>query len=125
MTSRGRRAAAVQPERGSATVLLLAVMAVALTIALCAVALARAAHARGHAQTAADLAAIAAADAAQQPGGAPCLLAAAVARADGAQLTACAVQPGGYVEVSTAVAVSPLLGWSAVATAQARAGPVR
>lgn len=111
-------------DRGSATVLLLAVIAVALVVGVGAVALGRAADARGVAQAAADLAAIAAAQAAQDAED-PCAVAATVAAANGAQLRSCAVLPGPDVLVGTAVLVSPLVGWTTIASAQARAGPVR
>lgn len=120
-----RRAGVRSGERGSATVLMLAVIVVALTLALAAAALARAAHARGTAQAAADLAAIAAATAAQRPvGGDPCAVAAHVAAQNGARLDRCAVLAGGDVELSTSVAVD-LGAFTATASAQARAGPVR
>lgn len=111
-------------ERGSATVMLLAVVAVALALALAAVALARVAHARGTAQAAADLAAIAAAEAAQRPlGGDPCAVAARVVAANGADLTGCTLEPGGFVTVSTAVVVAAPAGWQGTTSASARAGP--
>lgn len=113
-------------ERGSATVMLLAVVVVALVVAVGAMALARAAHARGTAQTAADLAAIAAADAHQRPGGAdPCQAAASVVAANAAQLISCTPHAGGEFVVITRVDVSPLSGWHTSASASSRAGPVR
>lgn len=122
----GRRTpGALDRERGAATVLLLAVVAAALILATAAVALARAADARGTAQAAADLAAIAAAQAAQRPGGGPCAVAARVVGANGAALSACSVEAGGDVEVVVTVAVEPLTGWHTAAIAVARAGPVR
>ena len=111
-------------ERGSATVLLLAVISVAFVLAVGAVALARAADARGVAQAAADLAAIAAAQAAQD-GRDPCGVAASVALVNGAALQRCEVLPGPDVVVTASVLVNPIAGWTATASAQARAGPVR
>ncbi len=111
-------------ERGSATVLLLALVAVALTLAVAAVAIGRAAHSRGSAQTAADLGAIAAAEAIQR-GADGCAVAALVVRANGAEMITCAALAGGDVLVSTAVAVEPLAGWHTSAAASARAGPAR
>jgi secretion/DNA translocation related TadE-like protein len=117
--------AATDRERGAATVLLLAVVVVALVLATGAVALARAAHARGTAQAAADLAAIAAAEAAQRPvGGDPCGVAVEVATANGATTATCTLEPGGFVSVTTSVVVVPLAGWRTTATAGSRAGPV-
>jgi secretion/DNA translocation related TadE-like protein len=116
---------AADHERGSATVLLLAVVVVALVLATGVVALARAAHARGTAQAAADLAAIAAAEAAQRPaGGDPCAVAAQVAAANGAATAGCTVEAGGFVSVITTVTVVPLMGWRTTATGGSRAGPV-
>lgn len=97
-----------------------------MVLVIGAVALARAADARGTAQAAADLAAIAGAEQAQRPGGGnPCASAAEVAAVNGAVLTSCAVLAGGDVQVTTSVTVVPLAGWTATATAAARAGPVR
>lgn len=123
---RAARVPADARERGSATVLVLAIVAVAMILAMAAVGLARAAQARGTAQAVADLAAIAAADRAQQPvPGDPCALAAQVVARNGAQLIGCSIGAGGMAQVSTALTVSPLPGWTATATATARAGPVR
>lgn len=113
-------------ERGAATVLLVTVVAVALSLALALMALARVAEARGIAQAAADLGALAAAEAGQRPGGPdPCVMAAAVVRANGARIDRCLPGPGGEVVVQTSVGVTPLVGWDATASATARAGPVR
>lgn len=85
--------------------------------------LASAAVARHRAQSAADLAALAAADVALGlRAGEPCRLAAEVAGANSARLTACVLHDDGSVQV--VVQVSPA-GWSAAlgdAAAQARAG---
>lgn len=76
--------------------------------------------ARSTAQTGADLAALAAADALNNARGtrSPCELAAQVAAQSGATVTACTVE--GNVVAVTAAAPSPV----GTASAQARAGPV-
>lgn len=102
------------------------VVAVAVSLALALVALTRVAEARGIAQAAADLGALAAAESAQRPGAVdPCAVAAAVVRANGARTDRCVQDPGGEVLLQTSVPVTPLAGWHATATATARAGPVR
>lgn len=118
------RATSGRADRGSATVLLLAVVVVALVLALAVVALSRAATARGTAQGAADLAAIAGAEAALLGSGDPCGRATQVARVNGGAVTRCAVAAGGFVEVEVAVAVEPWPRWRTTASASARAGPV-
>lgn len=126
MTARRSSGGGRSRDRGSVTVLLLAVVAVALTFAVGLVALVRAADARGTAQTAADLAALSGADVAARPGGPdPCAVAATVVAWNGAVLSRCAELPGGFVEVAASVTARPLPGWSVVAAAHARAGPVR
>lgn len=101
-------------ERGSATVLVLGVVAVVLCLTVALAGLARAANLRGAAQAAADLAALAGAQS-LVAGGDPCAVAAEVARANGAELESCRPLPGAHVEVSTR---------KAEARARARAGPV-
>lgn len=125
-------AAARDRDRGAGTVLVLGLVAVALMVTVFAVALGRAAQARGTAQAGADMAAIAAAEAAQRAGrldvaGAqqsPCAVADQVARANGAQVTSCAVASGGFVEIATRVEVTLLAGWRGAAEATSRAGPL-
>ncbi|ACQ78886.1 conserved hypothetical protein [Beutenbergia cavernae DSM 12333] len=123
----GARAGSRDRDRGSATVLVLGLVG-ALAVLLVAVALLGAvARARGTAQTAADLAALAAARVANDPwaSGDPCAVADAVARAHAAELTSCSVT-GGVLDVTTAVPVSVTRGADGpmVAEASARAGPV-
>ena len=75
---------------GAGAVLALALVMVVVTIGLSGVAVASALTARQRVVGAADLAALAAADAASGAiGGAPCDVAASVARGNGARLTGC------------------------------------
>jgi secretion/DNA translocation related TadE-like protein len=112
----------VTAERGTSTVLALllasglvllsAVLAVAVTVV----------DVRHRAQAAADLAAVAAAQAWVR-GGAPCSVAAALAEANGGRLRRCVVDSdavGVAVEVRRDVAAGP---WSARASGQSWAGP--
>lgn len=110
-------------ERGAGSVLGLAMVAVLLSLTLAVVGLARAVHARGTAQVAADLGALAAAEALHDVGGAgmdPCAVAGDVVTANGAEITGCRTQ-GGEVVVSTRVALAG--GTGLAARADARAGP--
>lgn len=104
-------------DRGAGTVLVVGVVAVLLTLTVAAGQLARATHARAVAQTAADLAALAAASAALDPtvGVDPCAVARRVAAAHEVALVSCAASAAGTVDVTTA---------RAGASARARAGPV-
>ncbi|MGA1835679.1 Rv3654c family TadE-like protein [Herbiconiux sp. 11R-BC] len=110
---------ALAGEEGSGSVagvgVLLAVCAVLLALAPLGAAVA----ARQRLVGAADSAALAAADASsgRRPDS-PCGIAAAVAAADGAHLTACAVDPAGVAAVTVSTTV---VGWPI--TAAARAGP--
>ena len=108
-------------ERGSGTVLGLAVIAVAIILTVTVGLLARATSARGVAQTGADLAALAAAGRLHATGspGAACELATRVARAHEVALESCTVH-GQVVEVRTSRPAGPGL----TARATARAGPV-
>ncbi|WP_411733266.1 Rv3654c family TadE-like protein [Paeniglutamicibacter sp.] len=120
--------ARLHAQRGSGTVLMLSVVcvaALALVVVLMFTAVAQAAAKAG---TAADLAALAAADAARRllPGD-PCGVAASTARANAATLTSCSRQGQGgeVVTVAVHVAVSPV-GWLPPVTrakSVARAGP--
>lgn len=109
------------PERGSGTILaaglglvLLAAMAVTLLLAQSTVLASRAA-------TAADLAALAGADALRGiTTGEPCALAAEVAARHAALLLSCAEGPGQTLEVRTELGERSVLG---PATGRARAGP--
>lgn len=115
-------------DRGSGTVLVLGLVAVVLVLTAAVAALARGQGARVSVQTAADLAALAAAESIAIPSGVvlpsegpatePCALAGDVAARNGAALTRCTVIGGGVVEVT---ASRPTL--AGAATATARAGP--
>lgn len=123
----GRRDAAPPgSERGAGTVLVLGILAAVLLLAVGIAALGAAQNARGAAQAAADLGALAGATALRD-GFDPCGTAgAAVARND-AELAACEVLGGGVVRVvATRAAVGPpgeLGGALGTARATARAGP--
>lgn len=104
-------------DRGSASVLVLALVAVTVALATLLGLLASAHAARGRAQAAADLAALAGAQRALT-GGAACGLAREVAARNGAGLDRCHELPGAVVEVAASVS-----GVWGVATAAARAGP--
>ncbi len=111
---------------GSATIWLLGLSGLVAVMAAAGLLVAAAADARQRADAAADLGALAGA-AASVRGGDGCAAAAGVVRADGAALRACVLEPGSVVDLTTAVTVPPALrrlGFS-VATARARAGPVR
>ncbi|WP_369069647.1 Rv3654c family TadE-like protein [Kineococcus terrestris] len=119
------------PDRGSGTVLVLALGCVALTALLLVLALGGAVVARHRAASAADLAALAAADVLLgRAGGEPCERAARVVTAHGAAapdaaapvLVACAPAADGSVLVRVAVPVSGPLGALGPARAAARAG---
>ena len=120
MTLRSRAAG----ERGSATVWVVALSGVLAAIGVAAVLVGVAVVSRHRATTAADLAALAAAEHAVRGDPGACGAAGDVADANGARLTACTVGGGAVVEVTVAV---PLrlgpLGVSE-AGARARAGPV-
>lgn len=114
------------PDDGSASVLLLAVLAVAAVLAG-TLALTASARALGAAtSSAADLAALAGAQAAAAPwtGAVPCTVAAEAATRNGAEIVTCDVDGLGVVEVT--VRRSPRGALARVAgprTANARAGP--
>ena len=106
-------------EQGSGTVLLLALVAVALVVAGMLGLLASAQLARGRAQTAADLGALAGASGllSGQPGD-PCATVAEVVRRNRGTLSSCTDEGGGVVTVRVVVAAA-----TGSATASARAGP--
>lgn len=110
-------------ERGSATVLVLALVAVSGVLLLGLGLLAGTQAGRAGAQTAADLAALAAADAANVGSGDPCGVAAEVAGRNNAQLTSCTLDELGVVQVSTATKATFAGRTAGTATATARAGP--
>ncbi|MCA0144738.1 Rv3654c family TadE-like protein [Blastococcus sp. LR1] len=111
-------------ERGSATVWVLILSAVLVTVAAAAVLSSLGVVARHRAATAADLAALAGASRAVVGDPDPCAAAAETAAANGAELTGCELEAGSIVSVEVRVAL-PLgrLG-THDARARARAGPV-
>lgn len=111
----------IQPERGAGTVLALGLGAVVMAMLLGLLFLAQAGVMASRAASAADLAALAAADAARGlASGEPCAVAADVAEKHDTRLTSCTVAGGNVVEVATEVANA--FRWG-VATGRARAGP--
>ena len=110
-------------DRGSATVLVLAVGLVLLIAGLAGAALGAAQVARHRAQTAADLAALAGAARAVEGTGPACARAGALAAANHARLLRCA-RDGWEVTVTVAVTPAAVVGPDRVAVATARAGPV-
>lgn len=120
-------------DEGSGTVLVIALLAVAVVLAAALGTLGRAQVVRGRAQAAADLAALAAAEAVAVPPGVhvspealqaadPCGRARTTAERNGARLTSCSAEPDGVVSVTVSVdgGRGPL---ALTATARARAGP--
>ena len=110
-------------ERGAGTVLVVGVIAVLLAAALGVSGLIQAQAAAGRARTAADLAALGGATALSSvlaPGD-PCEVAGRVARANGAEVTACTVT-GEDVTVEVSVGAR-VLGVARTAASAARAGP--
>jgi secretion/DNA translocation related TadE-like protein len=107
-----------EKERGSATVWLLGAMLAICTLCALWITVAQAGSARQHAEVAADLAAIAGAQAAGSGESSPCAAAAEIALRNGGHLAACTLR--GETEVSVTVEVtSPM-----AASAKARAGSV-
>ncbi|MEV7662901.1 Rv3654c family TadE-like protein [Paenarthrobacter sp. NPDC089316] len=108
-------------ERGSGSVLALALGAVVMALLLGLLLLAQAGVMASRAASAADLAALAAADAARGlTSGEPCAVAADVVGHHSATLTSCTVVGGEVVEVVTELAYP--FNWG-VAKGRARAGP--
>jgi len=118
--TRSRPLDRVRDDRGAGTVLALALVLAVVTIGLSGVGLAAALSARQRVIGAADLAALAAADAASGAiGGVPCDVAAGVARANSARLSGC--QTDGLV-----VSVTVTGSFAGVPVeAHSRAGPPR
>lgn len=108
---------------GSGSVLVLALVAVLCTGIVLLALLGGAAAARHRAQTAADLAALAAADVllGRRPGS-PCATAGQVATANGARVRVCSEQADGTVVVAVEVATDGVLAGLGPAGATARAG---
>ena len=99
-------------DRGSGVVWVLAALGVVWTLGLAALLAAQAVTARHRAGTAADLAALAGASAAVTGwDAAACALADAVARANGAQLVRCRVQPGARPDYPVELTVLVHLPW--------------
>ncbi|WP_347108363.1 Rv3654c family TadE-like protein [Paenarthrobacter sp. S56] len=108
-------------ERGSGTVLALALVAVVGVLLVALMLLAQAGVMASRAASASDLAALAGADAARGlTTGEPCAVAAQVAEHHEAHLTSCAVKQGGVVDVSAELSGPFQYG---TATGRSRAGP--
>ncbi|WP_076260228.1 Rv3654c family TadE-like protein [Intrasporangium flavum] len=116
-----RSASGAARDRGSASILVLAVTGVLLAAGVAALVLGSVAVAGQRARLAADLAAIAGATGERSAHGRACATAAAVARANGARLEVCSSDGEDVtVEVSVEVPV-----WPDAARARSRAGPAR
>ncbi|MEU8045475.1 Rv3654c family TadE-like protein [Micromonospora echinofusca] len=111
-------------DRGGATVCLLAVGLAFVLVGLFGAAVGAARTARQQARVAADFGALAGAGQALLGEPAACGRAAEIAGANGGRLLACRLD-GLDLLVTAEVAVTPLPGLARVATASARAGPVR
>jgi len=112
-------------ERGSGTVLSLTLVTVALVLGVAVLAIGFAHRARLHAQSAADLAAIAAATAIQT-GYEPCPVARELAAREAVTITECRHEGSGIVVVEARLPVTGLpFGLGGEATARARAGPAQ
>lgn len=120
MSARSRAAG----ERGSATVWVVALSGVLAAIGVTVVLVGAAVVGRHRATTAADLAALAAAEHAVRGDPGACAAAEAVARANGARLTGCSVDGAAVVEVAVEVTVRLGPVGHHPAPARARAGPV-
>ena len=114
-----RRLHGQDPQAGSGTVLLLGVVATLLLLAGVVGVLGGSAAARGGAQAAADLSALAAGEADMSGSGEPCGRAAEAAGRNGARLVGCVSEGDGIYTVTTTVP-APM---GRVAEARARAGP--
>jgi secretion/DNA translocation related TadE-like protein len=108
-------------ERGSATLFAVAVIGVLVLVGAALGVVAAMVHAHRVAQSAADLGALAGAEA-QARGRDPCAAAAGVAGANGAVLDSCAVE-GADVRVRVTVTGPHWLGQDHDLSAEARAGP--
>ncbi|MEV1328277.1 Rv3654c family TadE-like protein [Micromonospora costi] len=111
-------------QRGGATVCLLAVGLVFVLVAVAGAAAGAARTARQQALVAADLGALAGAGRAVEGDASACARAADLVSRNGGRLVACRLD-GLDVLVTAEVVVSPLPGLTRLATATARAGPVR
>lgn len=108
-------------EQGAATVLVLAMAGLLCFIAVALVGVSGLVRAQRSAQSAADLAALAAASSVTR-GADGCAEAAGVAEANGATLTSCSVS-GLEARVEVEVVAYRWVGQRAILTAEARAGP--
>lgn len=113
---------AVAAERGSATVWVLALVAVVWTLSMAMFCVGQVLGARHRAAAAADLSALAAAEQALWGRDRACGAAVEVATAQGARLSGCAVT-GLVADVAVEVPLRGLLGHFPPASARARAGP--
>ena len=111
-----------EAERGAGTVLILGVVAAVLLLAVGIAALGAAQNARGAAQAAADLGALAGATALRD-GFDPCRTAGAAVVRNGAVTASCEVLAGGVVRVVATRDASGPAGVLGTARASARAGP--
>ncbi|WP_369745052.1 Rv3654c family TadE-like protein [Paenarthrobacter sp. AMU7] len=111
----------VPPERGAGTVLALTLGAVVMALLVGVLVLAQAGVMASRAASAADLSALAAADAARGlTSGEPCAVASEVAARHDATVTSCTVTGGNVADVATELAHP--FDWG-VARGRARAGP--
>ena len=111
-------------DRGSGTVYALVLVAVLAAISLGAAAVGGAVVARHRAMAAADLAALAAADALARTGPDPCAAAERIASRHAVELLTCTTT-GLDVDVVVGARVRGVLGFDLVAEMQSRAGPGR
>jgi len=109
----------VSGDRGAGTVLVLGLVGGAAALTLVVAALVGVVAARGAAQSAADLSALAAAAAVQRGDGDPCLRSTRVAERNGTQVLSCSCAP----DRSCTVEVRRGTGLGPDAVAAARAGP--
>lgn len=113
---------ALAAERGSATLWVLALVAVVWTLSMAMFCVGQVLGARHRAAAAADLAALAGAEQALWGQERACGAAAEVATAQGARISGCAVS-GLVADVAVEVSLRGLLGHFPPAAARARAGP--
>ena len=109
-------------ERGAVTLFAVSCLAVLLLLGAALGVVAAMVHAHRTAQSAADLAALAAAGSIGEGGGDPCARGAEVATANGARLDACTIS-GREATVQVTVTGPRWLGQEGDLTAEARAGP--
>jgi secretion/DNA translocation related TadE-like protein len=117
----------VRPQQGSATVLTVGAVAAVVLVLTGVLVVSGAVRDVHRARAAADLAALAAAGPVATGGAADCAAGASIARANGAVLTGCAVEPDGSVVVAVSVGHRWVAGWGGLPTVvsgRARAGVV-